>query len=217
MTGLGVFAGALLSDMYIFLNPSMCAPTLKISAWFQVFLYPMPALAIILGAIIMSFPEASPTSYPWAHGLNVLGPYISPAGADIRWYYYTIGPQIAIIGIIFSPMAQRLLSHRCLVLLGAMSFPTYLLHGPLLRSFGTWVLYIGVSPGTNNRLSMPSTWRVWLTAPIFWGTLLALAYWWTMYVEPWCGRVTKWLEVWMVGEREEKLPLASMADLEGRA
>lgn len=216
MIGLGIFAGALLSDLHIYLNSPAWTPASKPSLRLRILLYPMPSLAIIIGLTFMSYPEPSPSSYPWARSLVALGPYLTPAGANLRWYYHALGPQILILGIIFSPTAQRILSHRYLVTLGAMSFPIYLLHGPLLRSFGTWVLYIGMAPGANGRLPMPSSLRVWLTAPIFWGVTLALAYYWTMHVEPWCGRVTKWLEAWMVGPKEEKIPLASMADVEER-
>lgn len=197
MIGLGIFAGALLSDLYICLSPSAWTPPSKPSLRLRILLYPMPALTILFGLISMSYPDASPSSYPWAHKFIAIGPYLTPAGANLRWYYYALGPQILVLGIIFSPTAQRILSHRYLVLLGTMSFPIYLLHGPLLRSFGTWVLYIGMEHGANGKLPMPSSLRVWLIAPIFWGVTLTLAYYWTMHIEPWCGRVTKWLETWM--------------------
>jgi peptidoglycan/LPS O-acetylase OafA/YrhL len=46
-----------------------------------------------------------------------------------------------IFAIHFSPILRKFLSHPYAVFLGSISFPMYLIHSFMMRSFATWVMY----------------------------------------------------------------------------
>lgn len=91
--------------------------------------------------------------------------------------------------------------------LGQVSFPLYLIHGPLLRSVLIWMVFgarklVWVpdrgTAGEQTRevtvLPMPKAWVVILSVPVFFVILGAASQCWNVYVEPRCAKVTRWVE-----------------------
>lgn len=153
----------------------------------------------------------------WAHWSNHLlqiGVKIFPEGSEIITYWSLTGVLLLITATVLSSTLQRILSHPALLRLGTMSFPIYLLHGPLLRSFLNWMLFAFTQPvwyeGRSEedvvvsiyaRLPIPSLWKFILTIPIFFAVVLYSSKLWVIHIEPRCAQVTKWVEDTICGNR----------------
>jgi hypothetical protein len=160
-----------------------------------------------LGLYLMSYPEENAEWAPWSSGLQYLGTtYFFPANTELARWYPGVGVEVFVLGVMFNPMVKRGLSHRWLCWIGKMSFAVYLIHAPLLRTILTYMIY-GLSPRTpsyyidEHGQPLPPGWRreysrMWtiVAVPIFYVILYRLAASWVKYVDPWCGRVTNWVE-----------------------
>lgn len=159
----------------------------------------------IFGLYLCSFPNEFADFAPWSSQLLALGNRIVP-GTDLGRFWPGIGAQLLAFAILFSPQLKGLLSHPAFLWLGKVSFPIYLLHGPLMRSVLAWMLFarekyyqkeqMSESEGiyTIERLSLPSTITFLFVLPVFWCFLLAVAHFWAVKVEPCFGWATKQLE-----------------------
>ena len=151
----------------------------------------------ILALIICGFPEANWTWSSWSDCLAKIGYHIFPAGTEQHRMWPSIGITLLMLSITCLPEAQHILSHQWLVWLGTISFPLYLLHGPLVRSLLAWLLYgwhIIIPTGTNDagdRLPWPAWWMHFWALPIFFMVLGCECNYWNSYIEPWCARATK--------------------------
>jgi hypothetical protein len=212
MVGLPIYGGALLAEL------SMEPAIIKFSTSRSLVNRLLPYSLILLGWYFMSYPKHHPEWQPWSNALWRLGGLIFPDGAEIFSVWNTIGVLLITFGVVLSSTLQRLLSHPHLLWLGAQSFPIYLIHGPLLRSFFNWLLYAFTTPiqyedkdDTGNvtrtwkRFPLPTALKFFLLLPIFYTVLLLLAHVWTKKIESKCGAVTKWLEETMCGTRDERI------------
>ena len=161
---------------------------------------------IISGLYIVSYPEENPEWARWSMGLLNFGHYIFPQGSEYARFYPGLGSDLLTLGIAFNTTAKRVLSHSALCWLGKMSFAIYLLHAPLIRTLLTWMLF-GISsqplpPGKNLQgqdlppewIPIVSRWAVIIIVPLFYVMLYRIAQMWVLHVDPWCGRVTNWIE-----------------------
>ena len=162
--------------------------------------------SIVLGIFTISYPEENPEWADWSKGMLQLGHYIFPAGSEFNRFYPGMGAQLICFGIMFNATAKRLLSTAWPCYLGKVSFAIYLLHAPLLRTVLTWMLF-GLShrppsPGADKEgepLPQPwvplfSRWATFVLIPLFYVILYRTAALWVHYVDPFCGRVTNWIE-----------------------
>ncbi|RAL01962.1 acyltransferase family protein [Aspergillus ibericus CBS 121593] len=177
-----------------------------------------------LGLYVASYPGENPTWSPWSEQLFTLATYIFPPEVNIGKRYTAIGVDLIIAAIYLSPTAQRFLSSGPLLWLGKQSFAVYLVHGTLLRTVLCWMLY-GTISGEPWVETVDDTGAVilppWLPVKGGWswgwiivwiGIVYAVAMLWTGYVDPWCARVTAWIEKKVFNSEDEK---DAQGDLEG--
>jgi len=208
--GLPVYTGALLTEI------SMLPFIIKYSTNRRFVNHLLPFSMVLLGWYLISFPVNKAEWQPWSNALFQLGKLIFPKNARVEDSWYFIGVALITLGVILSAKLQQILSHPILLWLGAHSFPIYLIHGPLLRSFMNWILFIYTSPNMhqekdkdgkvvkeNPRYPPPSALKFFLLLPLFFALLFASAYLWQHKIEPRCAFVTKWLEDTMCGVEEE--------------
>jgi len=178
----------------------------------------LPYLSVLLGWYMISFPKFHPERMPWSWAMFQVARIIFPYGCDIHGYWGHVGVTLIVTGIIFSSTLQKLLSTPVLQWVGARSFPIYLIHGPVLRSFLNWILFAGATPtlrdiydddgnliGTYPLLAIPAGWKFVYVLPIFFAVVLVLSDQWNKYVEPPCATATRWLEDKICGTTSDGL------------
>jgi peptidoglycan/LPS O-acetylase OafA/YrhL len=182
----------------------------------------LSTISILLGLIAISYPEENPEWAAWSSAMQRAGNYLFPAQAEYSRFYPSIGGELICLGVMFNQTAKRMLSSSPLCYLGKVSFAISLIHAPLVRTVLTYMLF-GLStrppsPGVNEQgnplpqpwVPMTSKWVAILCIPLFYYVLYRIANLWVKYVEPWCGKVTDWIEqrVFREESRAEKQLLA---------
>ena len=161
---------------------------------------------IFLGIFVISYPEEHSEWAVWSNAMTIFGGYIFPERAEFASFYPALGAQMICFGVMFNHTAKRLLSSPWPCFFGRVSFAIYLLHAPLLRTLLTYFLF-GLSrrpssPGLDkNGHDMPQPW-IPLTStfgtimliPLWYVILYRIAQLWVQHVDPFCGRVTDWIE-----------------------
>lgn len=168
----------------------------------QVLPYPFA----VLGLYLCSFPDQFYEQVPWSRQLWQIGLAIFPTNANFGRFWAGIGAQILCFAVLFSPSMRRALSNRYLLWLGGVSFPLYLLHGPLMRSVMAYMLFgyaaLTFQPATledgtpdpESLIPIPSLLALWIVLPIFFAFLLLVVKAWSVKVEPYFGTATNLLE-----------------------
>lgn len=161
---------------------------------------PLPCLLIILGLFLSCFPESG---YEWTTWSDIMARwmvYSSPENADIRHYWDSLGASFLILGCFFSTKARRLLASPVCNFLGRVSFPVYLLHNTLLKSVFAWIIYLpskmakdGPLVNERNELVRGGWLQFSIGIPVYFVMLFSLAYLFTIYVDPLCAKVSKWI------------------------
>ena len=182
----------------------------------------MTGVALFLGLYISGYPEVSPEWTSWSRNLAKIGQLIFP-GQEYWRFWASLGAQLITLAVVISPRLQEILSYPALVWLGSVSLPLYLVHGPLVRSLLSWMLFGWQKPvsyynqdvygnllNTWQRRSFPDGWVFCIVLPIFLLVLLWASHLWTTWVEPWCAFVTKRIEDIMCGSEEKgELPFTN--------
>ncbi|KAF2434181.1 hypothetical protein EJ08DRAFT_495241 [Tothia fuscella] len=210
MVGLPIYGGALLAEL------SMEPIIVKFSTNKSILNRLIPYSVLLLGWYFCSYPKDHPEWQPWSNALWHAGMKIFPAGGEIHSLWPFVGILLVISAVVLSGPLQRFLSHPVFLWLGTQSFPIYLIHGPLLRSFLNWMLFAFTPPIWYQKIDenrtavvifprrpIPPLWKFLLCLPIFYAVLMALAHIWTLKIEPKCASVSKWLEDTICGVREE--------------
>ena len=205
MLGMNIYFGTILAELSNRLpSPSMMPQR---SPYIRV----MAGAALFLGLHISGYPEVSPEWTSWSWNLAQIGQFIFP-GQDYWRYWTSLGAQLISLAVVVSPRIQEVLSYPTLVWLGSVSLPLYLVHGPLVRSLLSWMLFGWQKPvsyykqevnggfiDTWQQRSFPDGWVFCIVLPIFLLVLLWASHLWTTWVEPWCASVTKRIEDIMCG------------------
>ena len=201
MTGMNVYMGALLSDVSTQISlqavPSKRDPLVRLLPW----------LLLFVGLHLSGYPEKNPEWTTWSKHLVGIGSWIFPKGAEYWRFWPTIGAQCVTISVLLSSTLQNFLSHPSLIWLGSLSFPLYLIHGPLIRSVLSWMLFGWRSPTyyytkkadgsvdqSWERISVPDAWVFAIVLPLFLLILLFMAHLWNLVIDPWCAWATRRLE-----------------------
>ena len=214
MIGLNVYAGALLAELNIHLGSAHAFPRCRgLPMRF------LCAVLILIGLYWSSYPETHNGWRTWSANLGWWGLKIFPRGVDQYRFWPALGVQLITISVMLSPHLQHFLSLPSLTWLGTVSFPIYLLHGPLIRSLLAWLLFglrnpikkiehnaDGSVKGEYEVLPMPTLPMYIIAIPIFFIALLAVCQLWNLYIEPWCARLTKMAEDLFFGVGRLEVP-----------
>lgn len=176
--------------------------SLKPRALFRIIPYGL----VVLGFYLCSFPDQYAEQTAWSSQLAHIGDAIFPKGSNMSRYFASIGAQMVCLGVMFSPTLRQILSNRVLLWLGSISFPLYLLHGPLMRSVLVSLLYLPMSfgfepalqadgtPDPASYIPTPNIFRLGVILVLFFSFLLYIVRLWTIHVEPKMGAATYSLE-----------------------
>ncbi len=215
---MNVFSGIFLAEF------SLLTWTLRFPAPRSAIRIFLPLFLVLTGLYLCSYPEERAEWTSWSFFLLRTAETIAPSGIEIWRYWPAVGVILITFGIILSPPLQKLLSTRPLLWLGSISYPLYLIHGPLLHSLLSWMLFgfsdayrsVVQENGTFKELTseirrpMPEAWMYIIALPVFWYLLLTAANAWTLHVEPWCGRVTQRIEERICGTQGKVLPVTML-------
>ncbi|QKX62982.1 uncharacterized protein TRUGW13939_10150 [Talaromyces rugulosus] len=197
IVGINVYAGMMLAEL------SMDTPSEPIPRTKSRIRLPIresgPYIIAALGLYLCSFPDSSYEMAAWSTRLWKIGQVIFPSNAQYGRFWPGIGAQMLTFAILHSPSMRRALSHPWLMWIGGLSFPLYLLHGPLIRSLMTYMVFLipsitftpdrleNGSPDPNSLIPIPNTFVLCLTLPVFFAILLVLSKLWAIHVDPWFG------------------------------
>jgi len=175
----------------------------------------MVALLFLSGFYLVSMPSVEWKWAPWFKFAWEDGKFPFPEGSNVYALTSYIGVFLILLSILVSTRLQSILTHPICLWLGRLSLPIYLIHGPVLRTLFSWLIYgftqpeyreeqdadgnIQIVPGD---FPPPSTARIFLSLPVFLGAVLWLARLWSHKVEPWCAKVAKYVEDIITGRRE---------------
>lgn len=163
----------------------------------------LPYPLALLGLYFCSYPDEYNDWAPWSRQLLRLGTKIFPLNSDFGRFWPGLGAQILCFSILFSPPLRRALSHKYLLWLGSVSYPIYLLHGPLMRTVLAWITFAPIAmhfepaageDGQNQRLPLPRPLAFVFILPVFWAFLLYVVHLWALKVEPLVALATKKFE-----------------------
>ncbi len=196
LLGTNIIVGIMLAELTMWQLPPLENPMVKC----------VPFLGAFLGLFLMSYPHDYHGFASWSETLFNLGLQIFPVAVHWDRSWPSIGAQILCLSICLSPQLRQALSHRYLLWLGSVSYSLYLLHGPLMRSVLTWMVYgpmtmqwtymAGEDPGWGDHEYIPTPRALALVVilPIFWTFLLFVVQLWSLKVEPKFAVATKWME-----------------------
>lgn len=195
----------------------------------------LPYGLVTVGLYICSYPDQYADQCAWSSQLATIAEIIFPKDAVPSRYYASLGAQMVCFGVMFSPSMRRMLSHRALLWLGSISFPLYLVHGPLMRSVLVYLVYFPMSigfkpalgadgmPNPESYIPTPSPFRLGVILVMFFVFLLYIAQQWTKHVEPKMGALTAALDkfsrsfgntaTWNSKEKNDLLPIASVKEM----
>ncbi|KAJ5837456.1 uncharacterized protein N7525_002644 [Penicillium rubens] len=224
--GTNIFAGMILAELS-FYNLTALRPRLI----FKI----LPYGLVTLGLYICSYPDQYADQTAWSSQLASLAETFFPKDANVSRYYASLGAQMICLGVMLSPSLRRMLSHPMLLWFGSISFPLYLVHGPLMRSVLVYLLYLPMAigfepvlradgtPDPESYISTPSPFRLGVILVMFFAFLLYVVQQWAKHIEPKMGALTAALErfsrswgknaVWTSKEKDEMLPVASVREL----
>lgn len=163
---------------------------------------------ISLGLLICSFPPEHSDWTGWSNRMAHIAALVMPSHGELTRYVHSVGAQILFLGIMFSPTAKQVLSHRWLCWTGKTSFAVYLIHPLFVRSILVWMMYGTMVPPPgpikDGKPTAPGTMK-WngvtfanfAAFPTFYLSLYLGASYWTRFVDPWCGQAMQRLETLM--------------------
>ncbi|KAJ5950317.1 uncharacterized protein N7479_008730 [Penicillium vulpinum] len=224
--GTNIFAGMILAELS-FYNLTVLQP----SAVFRL----LPYGLVTLGLYVCSYPDQYADQTEWSSQLASLAETIFPKDANVSRYYASLGAQMICFGVMLSPLMRRMLSHPVLLWFGSISFPLYLIHGPLMRSVLVYLVYLPMSIGfqptvkadgtldPESYIPTPGSFRLGVILTIFFAFLLYVVQQWTNHIEPKMGALTAAFEnfsrswgkstAWSSKEKDEILPITSVREL----
>lgn len=187
----------------------------------------MAPIIALVGLIIGSYPQEHEDWSAWSMWLHKTfvdpagdgsrGTFLVPHGTNASRRTSAFMVQLCAISIFLSPGMREALSHRYLLWLGRHSFAVYLVHGTILRTVGTWIVYgITAEPGKpaavngdgskkeEDFLKAKGLLHIRLATVIFIALTYLAAWAWMRWVDASCTRATEWLERKVFQDEEEE-------------
>jgi peptidoglycan/LPS O-acetylase OafA/YrhL len=168
---------------------------------------PFPALLILVGMFMCSYPQDAPEHAAWSHTMARFMHKLVPKDADVRRYWDSLGASSVLLGIFFSRNARRVLTSSVFNFLGRVSFPVYLLHNTLIKSVLTWMIYLpsAMNPPRNEKgeqmdLQRGSTTHIFIAVGVFYYILYRMALLWVVHIDPLCAKAVNASLRWAYGE-----------------
>ncbi|OAX84013.1 hypothetical protein ACJ72_01629 [Emergomyces africanus] len=204
IVGINIFAGILLAQLQVDIGSRATSLLPK----------PVPSLIIIIGLFMCSFPQEHAEWAYWSRTMKESMEQTTPVRTDTSRYWVSVGTTTLMIGIFFSRNARKILTHPVFNFLGRVSFPVYLLHNTLMRTVLVWLLYAHAAATTPKsdaqgnviQLIRPSTFAFVFILPTFYAILYAVAFAWTLYVDPLCAKAVDFMKNVMFREEERQPP-----------
>jgi peptidoglycan/LPS O-acetylase OafA/YrhL len=173
----------------------------------------IPWCLITLGLFVCSFPPEHAEWAAWSQGLARWGKMPIPSDSELSRYVHSVGAQMLVLGILFSPTAKHALSNKPMGWMGKTSFAVYLIHPLFIRTILVWTLYgTLVPPQGHDKHGKPTgpTRMSWsgvgisniVAFPIFYAVLYLGASYWVKYVDPACGLLMQKLEALMLSGKQ---------------
>lgn len=173
----------------------------------------VPWCLITLGLYVCSFPSEHPEWAAWSGVLARWGRKSIPKGGELSRYVHSIGAQMLMLGVFFSPAVQHVLSKKTIGWMGKTSFAVYLIHPLFIRTIFVWTLYGRFVPPRGQDKNGTPTGPIEMSwegvkcgniaaFPIFYAILYLAASYWVRYVDLWCGFVMQRLEALMFGGKK---------------
>ena len=193
---MNIFAGMILAEM------SFHKASSSTSSKLGPLLKALPYTLVALGLYLCSYPDQYSEQTAWSAQLTHIGQSIFPKDCNISRYFASVGAQMVCLGVMLSSSMQQILSRPISLWLGTVSFPLYLLHGPLMRSVLVYLLYFPMSigfkptmradgsPEPESYIPTPNSIRLGITLAIFFAFLLYVVRLWAIHVEPKMGAAT---------------------------
>ena len=171
-----------------------------------------PPLAVF-SLILLSYTSHAPTRQPWSHVLHRFGTRYLPEDAEgsLDRTYGGIGGALLLASTIISPHARYMLSRKPLKWLGKVSFAIYLLHGTVLRTVFSWILFFGqdlqqvveTAPDgfvhSEWKYVVPGVLHCAFATIVSFGVILLVSHVWNVKVEPVFARITIGLDKILTG------------------
>lgn len=160
-----------------------------------------------LGLYLCSFPDSFAEQAHWSRQLINVGYRIFPVGGLLGRWWPGVGAQILCFSILYSPPMRRALSSKYLQWIGGLSYATYLIHGTLMRTVMTWLIFgpnamfgvtlkdVGVTdPQQAHLIPQPRPVMLSIRLAVFAAFLLTAANLWNNKIEPVFGAATARIE-----------------------
>lgn len=185
-------------------------------------------IILLTGLYLGSYPAESADWTGWSRGLQWTfvkpqnpegerGSFLIPEGTHAQRRFSSICVQLIVVSLFLAPKWQDALTNKHLQWFGKYSFAVYLVHGTILRTVGTWIIF-GISgepwtkagkkeDGTDQDqkwLERRGGFAVFISIVVFVVLTYTAAYYWVKYVDSTCQRFTLWLEKVMFKSRDAK-------------
>ena len=182
--------------------------------------YVIAPVLLLTGLFLGGFPHEHEDWKPWAWWLHrtfvdpagdgTRGSLLVPLGSDPPRRFSAACVQMCAVAVFLSPPMREALSHRLLLWLGRHSFAVYLVHGTILRTAGTWIVYgvtgepwAAAGPGEEQEWLRPISKARKPVAVVVFVALTYVAAWaWMRWVDAACARATQWLEARVFEEED---------------
>lgn len=170
-------------------------------------------VCLVIGLVIASCPEKNFEWAPWSNNLKFFLSYFLPKDPNYARFSSSIGLIFISLAIHFSSFARDILSTRAFLWLGKQSFGVYLLHGPLIRTTLSWIVFgFDIPSDTENdkgekqigRFPPPSGFQLLICIAFWLPFMYSIATAWTTFIDPWCSKNTERIVSSIKVETDEK-------------
>ncbi|KAG0140097.1 hypothetical protein CROQUDRAFT_53768 [Cronartium quercuum f. sp. fusiforme G11] len=199
--------GLLIAELQVAQSNQLNEGTTRECTWARSFLN---FFALLIALMCGSVPYLEMKKAGWSKRMYlILAKVYSSEEEEVKSLYLVIGGVLMILTISQWPTVREIFSTQPLQFLGKISFSLYVIHVPLLLSFGMWL------PIQLRQLGVSETFSIVLMAPCWYGLALALSWLMTKFVDERSVYISHQLEVvWGV---QSSNPVEATSETEGNS